>query len=802
MQGPKYNIYIRNKQGYWLYEDELFTIQFSETKRPVVHAPDGWMNLIASIIRNKEYKGCFRKVATPIKFVKDGKAIIDHIAVYEGVNAYVELIIEVQKPENFDYELFFHGTMDFKEGYEYGEDYSTVNIREILLIDLIEAKKDVVYSIPLTDDNSGWIQMDGVELAYRTEYGILDGFGGDALWNNGNHLVEILAFTNENGATYESVPRTKLPYTSFEDMYNAVYASGKHFYETDVKARVEFKFDFKINVRYTGGVVPPNANFQLTYVVNKRSANGVSSSAIIYDAVGRDNVFNPLYVATGGRDHEIKGTAVLDIMPGDKLYFVCSASPLGFSGGSENMEITYAADPALFSVTAFQKRPATLHRFIRLWKLWQELMYKASDGKYSGTSPYLFQDDNMVLLSGNSLRRESEQAIQTTIAHFLEFVWVNKRGVIKDVSGNNALIAEYSETFKAITNEHLGEVSEFKWSFDKDALISAIEVGYENIDFGVDGQINGKDEFNQKNYFTTAQETIDSTYKIVSPYIASMYAQELMRVNFGNRSTTDNKGDNKVYIVDAEKGADVLYYTGSMEFLAPDKIRIQGFLNDIVGNDITVTGAGSRNGTYTVTNISYLVVGFTTLTVTGSAFLAGISGGEITYRDDTIYKPYRPPYVSITGVLSPTTCYNTRLSPKNLLILHSPIIAAGVYNMNASDTLDVIKFQSGDKNTKLSTSLDGVRFITEDADERFSSLAQPFTLPIIFHFKTDYRKDLFSQLIGDKRYEQISFTTRGIQLAGYIEEIHTNADNGEPQQWQLISNVSTNLINLLLWRIL
>lgn len=794
MQGPTYKTYIRNRQGYWLFRDEIGTIQFSETKRSIVNTFDGWMTMVASIIRNKQYKGNFRKVATPIKFVKDGKDIIDHIAVYEGVNAYVELIIEVQKSENFDYELFFYGTIDFEEGYRYSEDFTTVNIREILLIDLIEAKKDVVYSIPLTNDNSELIQMDGIELLYRTEYIVSDSFGTSSSWNTGRHIIELIEASNENPYTRATV-RTKYN-TLPTDLFN----TGQPFYSAQVKARVKITYDFRFKATWIDTGTAPGLSSTVRVRIVTRKANGAYISGLaqdIYLVSGQDNVFGVSYLS--GKWHNVQGIFYLDVEPGDLVYLTNNTQNMNLNG--EACQITYATDPSSFIVESTQRAPATIHRAMKAWVLWKELMLKASDGKYSGVSPYLFNDENQLLISGTALRNEEEQTMQWTIADFLKYVWVNKRGVIKEVNGNSALIAEYSETFKPGVFTHLGEVRDFEWEFDKEALVSAVIVGYENIDFGVDGQINGKDEFNQKNYFTTAQETIDATYEIVSPAIASMYAQELMRVNFGNRKTTDNKGDNKVYLVDAERGATIQYYSGAIEFIATNQIRLLGNYDFITGQQITITGAGSYNGTYDVTNTSYLVVGYTTLTVTGAAFAAGISGGEITYISPDIYKPYRPTYVSITGVLSPSTCYNTRLSPKNLLLLHAPIIAAGVYNVNASDALDVLKFQSGDKNTKLSVSLDGIAFVTEDADERFSQLAQPFTLPIIFHIKTDYDKDLFSRMIGDNRYMQIGFTQKGIELAGYIEEIHANADTREAQTWQLKSIVSTNLINLLIWRI-
>jgi hypothetical protein len=792
MQGPKYKLYVRNSQGYYLYRDELETIQYTNTKTALKFAPDGWMNMIASIVRNKEYRGVFRKVATPLKFTGDGKAIIDYIAVYEGVNAYLELIIEVQKPENFDYELFFHGTMDFKDGYRYFDDFSTINILEVLLIDIIEAKKDVVYSIPLTNDNSGLVQMDGLNLVYKTDYIISDGFGTSSSWNTGRHIVELLFASNENPYSNET-KRTKW------SGFNAdLPATNAPFYRSSVKGRLKITYDFRINIVWvdSGSVPGPGSDYRLRLIVAKPNGTFIGPfSNDIYRVSGQDNVFSVSYLS--GKWHDVKGVFYLDVEPGDSVYF--AAFPTGMVADAEPCRTTYAVTPAEFSLETTQRAPATLHRFIRPWKLWQELIYKATDGKYSAASPFLFGNENHILIPGTALRGEANPTVQTTIKEFLQYCWVQLRGVISEVSGNTAIIDEYSNTFKQEVLEHLGLVKDFEWEFDKDALVSSIIVGYENIDFGVDGQINGKDEFNQKNYYTTGQESIDAKYEIICPYPGSMYIQELMRVKFGSRKTTDNKGDNKLYLVDAEQGAVVQHYSGNISFIASNTIRLEGTLGSLNGRQITITGAGSFDGVYDVINTSYLETGYTRYSVSQAVFNVN-TAGVITYIDTDVWKPVRPAYVSITGLLSPETAYNTRISPKNILRLHAPIIGAGVYNVNASDALDIIKFQSGDKNILLSVSYDGITFITENADERFSQLQQPFTMPIKFYFKTDYSNNVFATMAGTNKYKQISFQTRNVTLAGYIEEIRTNADTREAQSWELKSIVSTNLINLLTWR--
>jgi hypothetical protein len=183
--------------------------------------------------------------------------------------------------------------------------------------------------------------------------------------------------------------------------------------------------------------------------------------------------------------------------------------------------------------------------------------------------------------------------------------------------------------------------------------------------------------------------------------------------------------------------------------------------------------------------------------VASSVTAATNLNGQLKYYDANVMHPLRPAYVSITGILDPATVYNTRLSPKHLLLLHASVIAGGVYNSNANGTLDKIKFQSGDKNVLLSVSMDGITFITENTDEMISSLPMPYYLPVLFNHTTDYNPELFNMLSGNNKYKHIGFTYKGIKLNGYPKEVGSNPDNNEKQKWQLLCTAGTNLVNLI-----
>jgi len=786
MQGPKFKYYFKNQAGLYYFIDELDTVQVTVSKTEIVHAPKGWMEMIAGLMHNTKRKGNFKKISTPLQFVIDGKKILDYIAAYEGTQGYLDFVIEQQVPDDFSYTLFFNGTIDFEE-YVFGDVFSTANIREQTLLDIIEAKGSVVYEIILDDTNAVDVQEDGINLHYKTLDTVVDGFGTSSSWNTGRHIVELIEASSENPYTK---PTTRTKYTNHP---GDVPGTNGEFYVAEVAGNLKIEFDYKVFVKWTDSGSVPGPGSALRYDILKRKVDGSFFNNIIYQVLGQTNIFSVSYLT--GKLHHIVGSINLTLDPGDKLYLCCNVS--GMNALAQPCMTTYQDSPAEFIIDSLQRSPATMHKAIRPYKLWQELIAKATNGAYGAISPFLFANNNLILIPGSSLRGDAVISIKTTLDEFLKYCWVNHVAVITDIIGQNGEIKHFADTFIDAEVMQLGEVANFEWSFSKEHHVSTIKVGYENIDFGVDNQINGKDEFNQTNHFTTGQDKLKAEYDIVSPYIASMYAHELLRVNFGNRKTTDNKSDNKVFILDAEQGTDVQWYNGPFTVDAVNRRIIIPKALSNVPPTITISNAAANNGVFTVQSVS--VVGNTT-TIQLPLILvltAGNFSGLISYFDAAVYQPRRPAFVTVTGLLDPASAFNIEISPKHLLLLHAAIISAGVYNSTANAALDTLKFQSGDKNVLLSVSYDNVAFVTENADELLSLLPQPHYIPVVFTFETDYRSDIYTFMQGTNKYRYISFTWKGINLSGYVLDITNNPDNDAKQKWKLLSTATPNILNLI-----
>lgn len=160
--------------------------------------------------------------------------------------------------------------------------------------------------------------------------------------------------------------------------------------------------------------------------------------------------------------------------------------------------------------------------------------------------------------------------------------------------------------------------------------------------------------------------------------------------------------------------------------------------------------------------------------------------------DSVGYKLDRPDYDEIVGVTD-NTVFNTKLSPKRLLLKHSKTWASILYQNQTAK----IVFESGDKNQAFSTTLDGVA-IKENSDVQISSLGENEWLPLTISFKTETQDTLNDIFFNFNNGGKIRATYRGNELffipigSMSIENIDKNV-----QSWKLLVSKSTSLQTIL-----
>jgi hypothetical protein len=79
-----------------------------------------------------------------------------------------------------------------------------------------------------------------------------------------------------------------------------------------------------------------------------------------------------------------------------------------------------------------------------------------------------------------------------------------------------------------------------------DFIFNTIKVGYPNQDYD---NVNGKDEPNTTQTYTTPITKVVKELNLVSEYRADMYGIEFTRINLEGKTTTDNESDNDTFVI-------------------------------------------------------------------------------------------------------------------------------------------------------------------------------------------------------------------------------------------------------------
>lgn len=150
----------------------------------------------------------------------------------------------------------------------------------------------------------------------------------------------------------------------------------------------------------------------------------------------------------------------------------------------------------------------------------------------------------------------------------------------------------------------------------------------------------------------------------------------------------------------------------------------------------------------------------------------------------------RPNYSVITGTISPTSLFNTRLTPKNLLKVHGNYLRSIFYKQDGQR----LSFQATEKNSQLSVTLNGVT-TTENADVPVNTLGQAYFVPFKVRFKTVVPQNLLELMRTP--YGLFSFVYGGVTYSGFMLEASQQPSGNEPQEITLLLSANNNLNQLV-----
>lgn len=212
-----------------------------------------------------------------------------------------------------------------------------------------------------------------------------------------------------------------------------------------------------------------------------------------------------------------------------------------------------------------------------------------------------------------------------------------------------------------MTCDHVKDV---RREINPEVLFSIFKNGYEKWETE---NINGLNDVFGKREYRTALTQVKNTYERVCKFLASDYAIEVTRRQYGG-TTKDWRYDNNTFIIclTDEICLDELIFEADDDTITATSTIINFQLLFDVGDTIVITGTGSNDGTYTITGIplkSVIEVAEALTDETSSGCIKDTTKGLFIAEQGITD-------VGTSSIIYPEFCYNLRITPARNALRH------------------------------------------------------------------------------------------------------------------------------------
>lgn len=720
----------------------------TSTPTHLSNTPDGWQELMLAWERDVKYMGLTRQVSLPFGFLTQAAQILRKAFFSESLERKIVLLITrleldidvVNSTYEPIYRLVYKGEID-STSLEHSALKIEGSLVESGIAKPMAANRNTEYAFPLSEGDAV-VKLDGMKFLSSARWLLLG-------ISSATYNVPIQYLNREGASPYV--------FASSQDTMNVNLQS---FLENVGDAPITYQLDIPLSFR------PQQISSRLVEI---RLYKTPSLTPVFQQDI------NP---ATNGQLYSFHITPTVTLNKGEGLNLFVRAV------GPNNSHVDFVESTITASWKA--KYQATFAKAYTPLALYRKLI-KAVAGKPDyALSSLLVQYSNIKLTSGDGLRGLDSAKIKTSLETFLEFCRVNLFAG-SGIENEKAVVESFGYFLNLQDPIFLGEVRNLSIREAKDLLFNTIKVGY--APFQTD-DVNGKYAFANTYVFQAPITVVSKELNLVSPYTADPYAIELTRINLEGKTTTDDKGDNEVFLLDATNASYTLDLssTGS----TPGAINVIGF--DAAGVDIslfppnstfTVSGAGILNGTYTVA-VASLIGARIGLFVKEGIPTGNFPSATIAAGGSTLY---RNPQMTITGVPDPETIFNIRLSPKRILMRWMPWINSVLYREAGSK----ITFVSTDKNDALQTVELGV-VIEENAEVVIGTTRIFLNKELSFEAISPDRLPRMLQLGPNRPF---IFTYNGDTITGFSLRAGLSPSDEKEQAFRLLSSPLNDFKNFI-----
>lgn len=501
--------------------------------------PDGWENVSAKFVRNEKYWGLFRDMLTPLRFVKDGYAIlIKQIGAF-GFECIVHLGIQKLDRLNlpYEYQIWQISELNFAK---YVEEETHINIDAVEggPSKYIKAFENTDYEISIdTDPEHINVLFDGLTLFQKGSYTAAGTINNDFLGNI--HTVPLIFIQNEGdtgGTIYDS--------QAVEEIVNLndyLTTSNNNYITNNTGAVKNYHLHGEIKFKTIKNDVTGSA-----YRLDLFKSTGVGSQDTIAS-------FLPMVV---DEITTVPVDKIFSLNDGESMFLVDQFHG-AFPGGSIEIEIEYLETSFLY-VEFEAKFKNTYVKGHYPKRVAQLILEQMTGGLYTIKSTLLDNMKDTFITCGDALRGiitdNSDPAnpirgarIKTSWAKFVKSM--NHFGIASGVQGDFVVIEKMQDFFTDDVIADIGQVTGAKKAVAENIIFNTLKTGGPVVEYS---DVNGKFEPNQEQQWSMPITKVIKEGDFTTDYRRDPYGAEFARINLEGLTTTDDKSDNDTWMINIE----------------------------------------------------------------------------------------------------------------------------------------------------------------------------------------------------------------------------------------------------------
>jgi len=382
---------LLTENGASYYLDAAGVVQISLVPKPLPNMFEGWEDITLNYGRSAKYYGLERTYTSSYKFVKDGATILRSL-LYDGVGIESKVYLGLLKwnPENGVFELYYKAEVDLSKANDDPNTGVTVEVIQDGPAKFIKANENITYEIPM--DDAITLNLDGITYTETLNCFVPEASAPTAYLAIPTTIVSsdgLSTGVKKGNIVYEVVGAGP------SNIEEVLASSSNYLISTDSFINVRIKGRFQVSWSVIGW-------YDLSFYVEPFPAPLLTGK---YTVLERNNSTNPAELDFIDLD------ITIPIGRGGKLFLV-----LG------NFGPLYVAELAEtnFTVSYDTRYQTTTAPALRPLNLFQKLVAKMTDNKFTAASTLLTDNEHLVATAADNIRGIAGAKIKTTFNDFFE----------------------------------------------------------------------------------------------------------------------------------------------------------------------------------------------------------------------------------------------------------------------------------------------------------------------------------------------------------------------------------------------